>query len=90
MGWDACMEVMMMYILGPHGASSLVPRGSPRLRLVLRVLLFYETSAVFFSEFISDVFCMKKTERGFLLKIASVPAIFIQVLVQFRTNTKAK
>jgi hypothetical protein len=40
-----------------------------------------KNSTVFFRKFISEVSWMKKTERGFLIKIASVPVVFIQALV---------
>jgi hypothetical protein len=43
-----------------------------------------KNSIVFFPKFISEVSWMKKTERGFLIKIASVLVVFIQALVRFR------
>jgi hypothetical protein len=54
--------------VSPHVASSLAPRGPPGFHLLLKVLLFHENFCNFFSEFISEVSCMKKIERGFFVK----------------------
>jgi hypothetical protein len=55
---------------------------APSIRLVLRVILFHETSVVFPPEFVFEVSYTKKTESSFLLKTASVLVVLIQDIKQ--------